>query len=132
MIKVNNLLKLHILIFLYKKPMYGYLLIKGLMQKFNRKISASQIYPFLKTLKNNNIIKISSTGKRDKKEYTLTKKGRLFVKKLLGRLDDIIKTSVGLKIKVCKHCGCEVYSGGYSKKLHGKNAWFCCKYCAAH
>ncbi len=125
-IKVTNLVKFYTLLFLYKSPMHGYELIKQLQLCTGKKISASHVYPFLKTLEKKKIIVLKSKGERDKKQYCLTKKGRIFTKNLIDRLSGL----VNFNQKTCVNCGCKLIEGAYKKEINKETVYFCCKYCA--
>lgn len=129
-IKINNLIKLHTLLLLSRRKIHGYDIIKALQQNFGAKISASQVYPFLAILKNKGYIGYSKTDKREKKDYSLTKEGREFVRRISTKFASIIDFAVQSKVRTCAHCGCEVYKGGYDKKVRGKLLYFCCTNCA--
>ncbi|MEM3126595.1 MAG: helix-turn-helix transcriptional regulator [Candidatus Woesearchaeota archaeon] len=125
-VKVTNLIKFHTLLLLYQSPKYGYELIKGLEGKLGKKISASQIYPFLEQLRKSKYVAVEQRGKREKKVYKITKEGKKFVEILILKCSDIIEAVVEKKLKKCAHCGCEVYRGAVKRK--GK--YFCCDGCA--
>lgn len=129
-VKVTNLIKFATLMHLYHKPMHGYDLIKMLEVKMKRKISASQVYPFLRQLSRNRLVKHNKEGNRDKKKYSLTPKGKRFIKETLSKFGEIIDASISNNITKCWHCGCNVYKGRFSKSVKGKKRNFCCKYCA--
>lgn len=129
-VKVNNLIKFFILLAL-NNPKHGYGIIKELERSLNRKISASQIYPFLNQLKKNDYVRVRIYGKKKiKKIYTLTNEGKKFVNSLLTRLGIFIDAAIKARLKKCAHCNCEIYSEGYKKKFGKKKLIFCCKYCA--
>lgn len=129
-IKVTNLVKFYTLLLLYEKPKYGYEIMREIEKKIGKKTSAGQIYPFLGKLEKQKYIKVKKITEREKKTYLLTKKGRLFVKKMLERFGGLIDIAVEPKISVCVHCGCKVYKGGYRKKIKKKMLTFCCHHCA--
>ncbi len=130
MVKVNSLVKFYTILLLSEQPKHGYELMKELAEKLDRKISASQVYPFLRILSGKGIIKAEAAGERDKKTYGLTRKGRAFVNQLLGRFGELAHLAVEPRLTVCAHCGCKVYGSAYRKKVRGKELAFCCRYCA--
>jgi DNA-binding PadR family transcriptional regulator len=130
MVKVTNLIKFYIILLLSNGPKHGYELIKELGEKLGRKISASNIYPFLKVLKRNKLVDYKETEEREKKVYHLTKRGRDFVSAMLSRFGDLIDIAVEPRLSVCAHCGCKVYEGSFKKKIKGKILTFCCCHCA--
>ena len=130
-VKVNNMVKFCSLYLLASGPKYGYELMKELEEKLGRRISASNIYPFLDTLIKNKIIKIKKTGKREKKTYALTNEGRIFIKNMFNRFGDLIDIAIEPKLTTCSHCSCRVFEGGHSEKVKGRLLKFCCMHCAS-
>jgi len=128
-IKVNNLIRFYTLMLLSTGPKHGYEVIKNLESHLERKVSASQIYPFLELLKKNGYVEEKKSGAREKKVYSLTASGRSFVKGLLSRFGGLIDIAVEPKLNVCI-CGCEIYKGGYESVVNGKKRLFCCRHCA--
>jgi DNA-binding PadR family transcriptional regulator len=129
-IKVTNLVKFYVLLLLNEKPKHGYEMIKEVEEKIGKKVSAGEIYPFLKLLRKYGYIESRKTEAREKKVYYLTGKGRGFVKKILERFGDLIDIAIKPRLSVCSHCGCEIYRGGYKGRIKGKELVFCCMHCA--
>jgi DNA-binding PadR family transcriptional regulator len=130
MIKVDNLLKLHVLISLNNGEKHGYEIMKELSKKLNKKISASHVYPFLKQLKESYYVKLRKLGKE--KIYTLTDIGKKFVDETLLKFNEIIHESLKRKITKCTHCSCEIYNNKYNEIINGKKLSFCCLHCAEY
>ncbi len=128
--KISSLIKLSILLLLNEGKNYGYDIIKKIEKTTGKKVSAGEIYPFLKNLKKYNLVAAEKSGPREKTLYQLTKKGRLFVNNILSRFESIIDTAVKSKISTCAHCGCKIYEGAFVKKLGRAKKTFCCIYCA--
>jgi len=128
MVKVDNLLKLHTLILLNNKERNGYALMKELSNKLDKKISASNVYPFLKELKENYLVSCKQLGRE--KIYNLTESGETFVNETLLKFNDIIQESLKRKLTKCTHCDCEVYNNKYNEIIKGKRLAFCCCHCA--
>ena len=128
-IKINNMVKFYILCLLANKQKHGYNLIHELREKLERKISASNVYPFLDTLRKNRLIKFDKVGKRDKKTYYLTQEGKKFTKQMFSKFGDLITISIEPRLTICP-CGCKIYSGGHAEKVRGKTMKFCCSHCA--
>ena len=129
-VKVTNLVKFYTILLLNKGPMHGYELIKELEECMVKRISASHVYPFLKILEKNKLIILKKAGKREKKEYVLTKEGKKFVDNMTSRFSMMVDASVAKKIRKCAHCNCQVYEGGHKEKIKGKMLYFCCVHCA--
>jgi len=129
-VKITNMVKFCTLYLLASRPKHGYELIKELEEKLGRKISASNVYPFLEILIKNRLIKIQKTGKREKKVYILTNEGKNFTKSMFSRFGDLIDIAIEPKLTACAHCNCKVYEGGHAEKVRGKMLKFCCSHCA--
>ena len=129
-LKIKSLLKFNTLLLLLDGPKHGYEIMKILKAEVG-KISTSQIYPFLNELERQKLLEVTSIGDRDKKVYHLTKEGKKFIKSLLERFEDLIDLAVKPRLTNCTHCGCKIYSGGFLKKVKGKQFMFCCEHCAA-
>ncbi len=130
-VKITNLIKFYIVLLLKEGPKHGYELIKELEKHLEKKISTSQIYPFLNELKKNRLIEVKEKKERDKKIYYLTAAGKEFVKNILVRFGELIDIAITPKLTKCSHCGCEIYKGGHKEKIRMKNYIFCCMHCAA-
>jgi len=128
-LKINNMVKFYTLCLLAAEPKHGYDLMKELEEKLERRISPSNIYPFLNTLIKNKLIKFNKIGKRDKKVYLMTKEGKNFTKGMFSKFGDLIDIAIVPKISACP-CGCKIYSGGHKEKIKGKMMKFCCSHCA--
>ena len=125
-IKINNLVKLYTLMLLFERPQHGYHIIKNTGQKLGKNVSPGEIYPFLGLLEKRGLIVSQRVKERDKKTYSLTPKGKGFVRGLLERFGDMIHVAVERSLKKCHHCGCEVYKGSFLRR--GKT--YCCRACA--
>jgi len=128
--RITSLVKLSALLLLSEGKRHGYELIKELGKKFGKQISAGEVYPFLKNLKKYNLVITKKVGAREKKVYSLSSAGKVFVHSILKRLDDVVDAAIKSKLIKCAHCGCEIYKGGYSKIMKGKRMTFCCLACA--
>lgn len=128
-IKINNMVKFYTLCLLSSGSKHGYDLMKDLEERLDRKISASNVYPFLDILIKNKLIRITKTGKREKKFYELTSEGKNFTKEMFSKFGDLINIAIQPRLRTCP-CGCKIYSGGHSEKIKGKIMHFCCTHCA--
>ena len=125
-IKVNNLVKFYTMILLYERPQHGYQIIKNIGAKLGKNVSPGEIYPFLNMLEKKKLLTSKEEGGREKKTYSLTASGRIFVMELLEKFGEIVHAAVETNLKTCAHCGCEIYRGGFDKG--GKT--YCCRACA--
>ncbi|MCR4368618.1 MAG: PadR family transcriptional regulator [archaeon] len=130
-LKVTNMAKFYSLVILCDKPMHGYDLIKIAGEKLGKKISPGQMYPFLAKLEKISYVKVKSEGERDKKVYALTPKGKKFCMQMLHKFGDLVELAIEPNLSKCAHCGCEVFKGGHTEKIRGKELTFCCIHCAA-
>ena len=128
-VKINNMLKFYTVCMLATGPKHGYELIKELSLKIGKRVSASNVYPFLDNLRKNNLIKCDKIGNRDKKVFHLTHEGRKFTKEMFNKFGDLIHIAIEPRISACP-CGCKIFSGGYTQKVRGKIMKFCCSHCA--
>ncbi len=128
MIKVDNFVKLHVLISLNAQPRHGYELMKEVEKSLDKRISASHIYPFLKELDKKKLVRAKQNDRE--KVYSLTVEGKQFVKKTLLRFQGMVQKSLQELLTKCTHCGCEVYNNKYTEVIKGKRLAFCCSHCA--
>jgi len=128
-IKIASLVKFYTILLLIEKPKHGYELMKRLEKQIGQKISPSQVYPFLRLLEKEGLIKVREMGSRDKIVYSLTKKGLLFAKRVVSRSGELLYLTLKPQIASCTHCGCKVV-GGHKEKIGGKKLTFCCRHCA--
>lgn len=122
--------RLNVLLLLNAGSKHGYELIKDLEILTGRKVSAGQIYPMLKNLRNSKFVDVVSRGNREKKVYSLTNRGKRAILNAFSRADGLLDFFMKYKTNSCTHCGCKVYTGGYKMKIKLKSAYFCCSNCA--
>ncbi|HID61092.1 MAG TPA: PadR family transcriptional regulator [Hadesarchaea archaeon] len=128
---ITNLTKFYTFLLLNETPRHEYELMTKLKEKTGKKPSAGQIYPLLKNLKKKGLVvyKTTMVGKKKKKVYVLTRKGRKTCAMLMTRFNDLVSIVLEPKLK-CAHCGCKVYEGGHRERIMGRTLMFCCMYCA--
>ncbi|MBU1854879.1 MAG: PadR family transcriptional regulator, partial [Nanoarchaeota archaeon] len=122
--------KLHTLCLLNQGPKHGYEIIKELENNLDQHISASHVYPFLKSLEENKFISCKTIEERDKKKYNLTKNGETFIGLVFENISTIIDSAIQKKLSICTNCRCKVYEGGYKEIIKNYEKVFCCKHCA--
>ncbi len=90
---ILNLLDVHLLRIIQKKPLWGYKIKKNIENAFNIKIRHSILYPTLNDLEKNGFLQSQKQTKsgRARKVYTITEKGRKYVDSYYVVLDDQIK-----------------------------------------
>ncbi|MCD6227621.1 PadR family transcriptional regulator [Candidatus Micrarchaeota archaeon] len=89
----RGLAEVRILWELRNNKMHGYKLFESIVPA-NHKMQPSRIYPFLKSLERRNLIKskVKYVGKRKRKEYTLTPKGRKYLKDFKKRIPSSVRS----------------------------------------
>lgn len=129
-VEVRNIVKMMIIFSLYQGKKHGYEIMNEIEESTGKRPSASQIYPFLTKLEENNLIEVDETGDRGKKVYSLNSEGTDFVERKLDMFSEIISSTIEKNLSVCAHCGCKVYEGGVTEESDGEDLRFCCKHCA--
>ena len=130
---LSNFYRFYILTILYEGPHHGYKIIRKFRKRLTKNITPSLVYPFLQGLEENGLAThtIQAVGKKERKIYELTEKGKTLCKQLFKRFALIVETAIEPSLSVCAHCGSRVYKGGHLEQIDGKETMFCCKYCAA-
>lgn len=129
-VKLNSLVKVYSVLLLRKRPMHGYELLKLISAIVGRRVSAGNVYPFLNVLRRNRLIALSSSGKRDRKEYRLTASGLKVARGIENGFAELVDVSFSGKVRVCAHCSCKLVSGWGKKLVNGEELIFCCRRCA--
>jgi DNA-binding PadR family transcriptional regulator len=124
--------RFYILLLLFEGQKHGYQLMSAVQERLGQSISPSLVYPFLKLLEKQGLVKHESknVGQKVKKVYSLTKDGRGLCGKLFKQFTMIVSTAIEPSMQVCAHCGCRVYKDAYFETVNGKKTAFCCVYCA--
>ena len=86
-------LKILILKMLSEKPLHGY----GIMQELKERYglphpSPGTIYPILASLRRSGLIEVIGEGKREKRLYRATEKGRRYLEENAGELEEVLRT----------------------------------------
>ncbi len=129
---IDDFTKFYVLLLLYEGPSHGY----GIMAKYHkrtgRSLSAGTLYPFLQYLESKGLLysQDKSTGRRPRKEYSLTVVGRKESQRLFDRFTAITAAAFQSNIQVCASCGCKVYEGAHFEVINGAKRAFCCSHCA--
>jgi len=90
---IKSQLKISVLKILEKKSLSGYDLVKEIHDfTQNWKPSFGSIYPLLKELLKNGLVEVNSDGR--KKVYSITKKGRIFIKDILKSKEEIFNKTM--------------------------------------
>jgi DNA-binding PadR family transcriptional regulator len=130
---LDDFSKFYILLILHEAPSHGY----GILSKYRRRtgqtLSPGTLYPFLQQLEQLDIVssRDKPVGKRPRREYSLTTKGRKAVNQLFQRFASITAAAFESNLEVCASCGCKVYEGAHFEEIQGRRLAFCCTHCAA-
>ena len=130
---LDDFSKFYILLILHESPSHGY----GILSKYRRRtghtLSPGTLYPFLQKLEQQDIVSSSdkAIGKRPRRDYQLTTKGKRAVNQLFQRFASITAAAFESNLEICASCGCKVYEGAHFEEIQGKRRVFCCCHCAA-
>jgi DNA-binding PadR family transcriptional regulator len=118
-----DMIRSAIILLLSEKPLHGYGIMKQVEKRIGKPVNPSLLYPFLKKLEKNSLVKSTrkSVGQKQKKVYELTAEGKELAIRIYKRIASMVSMAVEPNLSVCFHCGCKIYEGGYL---------FCCVHCA--
>jgi PadR family transcriptional regulator PadR len=130
---LDDLAKLYILLLLNERATHGYGIIRKYHTRTGRSLSAGTLYPFLQKLEQQGLVTYEDkpVGKRPRRVYCLSRKGRRSVGQLLDRFASITAAVFESNLQVCASCGCKVYGGAHIEEIDGKQMAFCCHHCAS-
>ena len=129
-IEITSPTLLMTLLLLYKSQLHGYQLISELKKVFGKEPSRGAIYANLERLLTQGYVELAETGKRKKKVYRLTEKGRELVEEIIDRMSSILGAILEERINVCVNCGCKIYDAGHKEVIGDREYLFCCVHCA--
>jgi DNA-binding PadR family transcriptional regulator len=129
---VSDFSRFYILIILYEGPCHGYSILTKFRRRIGKEISPSLVYPFLKNLEKNGLVRhmLKPVGAKEKKVFELTDEGRKLCAQLFKRFSSLVSVAIEPSLEVCANCGCKLYEGGYKEVISGKEFTFCCIHCA--
>jgi DNA-binding PadR family transcriptional regulator len=127
-----GMIRSSIVLLLSEKPLHGYGIMKEVENRIGRPVNPSLLYPFLKQLEKNGLVRSTEkpVGLKPKKVYELTATGKKLATRIHKRIASMVSSAVEPNLSVCFHCGCKIYEGGYREILDGKERIFCCVHCA--
>lgn len=131
-VSFDDFAKVYILLLLYESPSHGYGIMTKYRNRTGRPLSAGTLYPFLEYLEKHGFVTSRSnpTGKRPRRVFSFTKKGRIGAEQLFSRFASITAAAFETNLQVCASCGCKVYEGAHIEEINGKQLAFCCHHCA--
>lgn len=105
---------------------------KEVEDRIDKPVNPSLLYPFLKKLEKNGLVKSTRkpVGQKPKKVYELTTAGKELASRIYKRIASMVSMTIEPNLSVCFHCGCKIYEGGYREIIGDKERIFCCVHCA--
>ncbi|ACS33777.1 PadR family transcriptional regulator [Thermococcus gammatolerans] len=86
-------LKILILKMLSEKPLHGYGIMRELEERYGLpQPSPGTIYPILASLRRSGLIEVIGEGKREKRLYRATEKGRKYIEENSRELEEVLRT----------------------------------------
>jgi DNA-binding PadR family transcriptional regulator len=127
----SDMVRSSILILLYEKPLHGYAIMSGIMNRLGKPVSPSLVYPFLSQLEEKGLVKSSMkpVGRKPRKIYELTEEGCKLTTRLFKRLASLVSIVLEPSLTICAHCGAKIFEGGHKEVIDGKEVMFCCVHC---
>jgi len=127
-----DMIRSAIILLLSEKPLHGYGIMKQVEKRIGKPVNPSLLYPFLKKLEKNSLVKSTRkpVGQKQKKVYELTAEGKELAIRIYKRIASMVSMAVEPNLSVCFHCGCKIYEGGYREIIGAKERIFCCVHCA--
>jgi DNA-binding MarR family transcriptional regulator len=105
---------------------------KEVEDRIGRPVNPSLLYPFLKKLEKNGLVRSTKkpVGQKPKNMYELTATGKELSARIFKRIASIVSLAIEPNLSVCFHCGCKIYKGGYQENIGDEERIFCCVHCA--
>jgi DNA-binding PadR family transcriptional regulator len=127
-----DMIRSSIVLLLSEKPLHGYGIMKEVEDRIGRPVNPSLLYPFLKQLEKNDLVRSIErpVGKKTKTIYELTDAGRELATRIYKRIASMVSMAITPNTSTCFHCGCKIYEGGYYEIINDKVKTFCCIHCA--
>jgi len=127
-----DMMRSSIILLLSEKPLHGYGIMKEVEDRIDKPVNPSLLYPFLKKLEKNGLVKSTRkpVGLKPKKVYELTATGKELATRIYRRIASMVSMAIEPNLSVCFHCGCKIYEGGYKEVIGDIERIFCCVHCA--
>ena len=127
-----DMIRSSIILLLNEKNLHGYGIMKEVEDRIGRPVNPSLLYPFLKQLEKNGLVKSTKkpVGQKPKNVYELTTTGKELAARIYKRIASMISLAIEPNPSICFHCGCKIYEGGYRESISDKERIFCCVHCA--
>jgi len=127
-----DIIRSSIVLLLSEKPIHGYGIMKEVENRIGRPVNPSLLYPFLKQLEKNGLVRSTKkpVGQKPKNVYELTATGEELAARIYKRIASMVSLAIEPNLSICFHCGCKIYEGGYRETIDDKERIFCCVHCA--
>jgi DNA-binding PadR family transcriptional regulator len=127
-----DMIRSSIVLLLSEKPLHGYGIMKEVEDRIGRQVNPSLLYPFLKQLEKNELVRSTKkpVGQKPKNVYELTATGKELAARIYKRISSMVSSAIKPNLSICFHCGCKIYEGGYRETIRSKERIFCCVHCA--
>ena len=127
-----DMIRSSIVLLLNEKPLHGYGIMKEVEDRIGRQVNPSLLYPFLKRLEKNDLVRSTKkpVGQKPKNVYELTATGKELAARIYKRIASMVSLAIEPNLSICFHCGCKIYEGGYRETIDNKERIFCCVHCA--
>jgi DNA-binding MarR family transcriptional regulator len=127
-----DIIRSSIVLLLSEKPFHGYGIMKEVEDRIGRPVNPSLLYPFLKQLEQNDLVRLTKkpVGLKSKNVYELTATGKELAARIYKRIASIVSSAIEPNLSVCFNCSCKIYEGGYQESMGDKERIFCCVHCA--
>ena len=127
-----DMIRSSIVLLLSEKPLHGYGIMKEVEDRIGRPVNPSLLYPFLKQLEKNGLVRSTRkpVGMKPKKVYELTDTGMELASRIYKRIASIVSMAIEPNLSICFHCGCKIYEGGHREIIGEREKTFCCGHCA--
>ena len=127
-----DIIRSSIVLLLSEKHLHGYGIMKEVENRIGKPVNPSLLYPFLKQLEKNGLVKSTKNpvGQKPKNVYELTATGKELATRIHKRIASMVSIAIEPNLSICFHCGCKIYEGGYRETISDKERIFCCVHCA--
>lgn len=127
-----DMVRSSIVLLLNEKPLHGYGIMKEVENRIGRQVNPSLLYPFLRQLEKNDLVKSMKkpVGQKPRNVYELTATGKELAARIYKRIASIVTLAIEPNLSICFHCGCRIYEGGHRENIDDKEKIFCCVHCA--
>ena len=122
----------------HKKIMEDECFLKGdihvnfIEERIGKPVNPGLLYPFLKQLEKNRLVTLTKkpVGQKPKNVYELTSTGKELAARIYKRIASMVSLAIEPNLRICFHCGCKIYEGGYREAISDRERIFCCVHCA--